>query len=102
MCPKASRNERDAGLSLKDGVAHNPHVAVKPISLLDWLTRLVCPIGGLVLDPFAGTASGGCGAVLAGRRYLGIEQDDLFVRTGLLRLAHWTAEAERRFAACAS
>ena len=92
-------------MSLKDGVAHNPRVAVKPSSLLDWLTRLtrlVCPIGGLVLDPFAGSAIGGCGAVLAGRRYLGIEQDALFVQTGLLRLAYWTAEAERRFAACAS
>jgi len=40
--------------------------------------------------------------VLAGRRYLGIEQDDLYVQTGLLRLAYWAAEAERRFAACAS
>lgn len=55
-----------------------------------------------MLDPFAGSASGGCGAILAGRRYLRIEQDDLYVQTGLLRLAYWAADAERRFAACAS
>ena len=101
LCPKASPKERNAGLSIAAGIPKNSHTCVKPVALLDWVTRLICPVGGLVLDPFAGSASGGCGAVLAGRRYLGIEQDDLFVRTGRLRLAYWAAEAERRFAACA-
>ncbi|MEV7684252.1 DNA methyltransferase, partial [Streptomyces sp. NPDC088341] len=35
-----------------DGVAHP---TVKPLALMRWLVRLVCPPGGVVLDPFGGS-----------------------------------------------
>src|SRR6185369_765781 len=31
------------------------HPTVKPIDLIAYLVRLVCPAGGLILDPFAGS-----------------------------------------------
>jgi site-specific DNA-methyltransferase (adenine-specific) len=31
------------------------HPTVKPVDLMQWLVRLVCPPGGVVLDPFSGT-----------------------------------------------
>lgn len=102
LCPKASRKERDAGLSLAAGIARNPHICVKPMALMEWLVRLLCPTGGLVLDPFAGSASTGCGALLAGRRFLGIEADGVYVQTGRLRLDYWGQEAARRMAAASA
>ena len=46
--------------------ARNVHPTVKPIELMRWLVRLVTPPGGTVLDPFAGSGSTGCAAVLEG------------------------------------
>lgn len=33
------------------------HSTVKPVALMSWLVRLVCPPGGVVLDPFAGSGT---------------------------------------------
>lgn len=54
--------------------ARNHHPTVKPLSLMRWLVRLVTPPGGTVLDPFAGSGSTGCAAVLEGFDFLGIER----------------------------
>jgi site-specific DNA-methyltransferase (adenine-specific) len=51
------------------------HPTVKPINLLRYLVRLVCPIGGTVLDPFAGTGTTLWAAAQEGMRSIGIEQD---------------------------
>jgi site-specific DNA-methyltransferase (adenine-specific) len=45
---KATTEERGEG---------NNHPTVKPINLMRWLCRLVTPIGGTILDPFAGSGS---------------------------------------------
>lgn len=37
--------------------AGSKHPTVKPVALMRWLTRLVCPPGGVVLDPFAGSGT---------------------------------------------
>jgi site-specific DNA-methyltransferase (adenine-specific) len=81
---KPSRRERDAG------VTRNLHPTVKPLKLLDWLTRLVTPPGGTVLDPFAGSGSTGCAAVRLGFDFIGIEQ-----------VGQYTAIAKRRIWAAA-
>lgn len=82
-CAKASRREREAG-----GVA-NVHPTVKPIDLMRWLCRLVTPPGGLVLDPFNGSGSTGCAAVVEGFRYLGAELDPEYAEIARKRIAHW-------------
>ena len=38
------------------------HPTVKPVDLMRWLVRLICPPGGTVLDPFAGTGTTGAAA----------------------------------------
>lgn len=83
--PAASTVERDLGLD-----ASNPHPTVKPLALMRWLLRLVAPPGGLVLDPFAGSGSTGCAAVLEGRRFVGIERQADHVATARRRINYWS------------
>jgi len=33
------------------------HPTVKPLDLMQWLARMLCPPGGTILDPFAGTGT---------------------------------------------
>jgi DNA modification methylase len=110
---KPSRRERDAGLdafdsstvAITDGHGRgeintssgkprenrprkNVHPTVKPIDLMRHLCRLVTPPNGLVLDPFAGSGSTGCGAVLDGFRFLGLELLDDHAEIARARIAH--------------
>ncbi len=113
--PKASRAERNAGLDgmperaagvgderpsgqsnerRKDRVrgpviAANHHPTVKPISLMRWLCRLITPPGGTILDPFMGSGSTGCAAVLEGFDFTGIEMDESYLEIARLRINHW-------------
>lgn len=101
---KASRRERDAGCEglpvkqttgggggigdyLEDvnsasgkygsekAPARNCHPCVKPIALMAWLCRLVCPPDGIVLDPFMGSGSTALAAIREGFQFIGIERD---------------------------
>jgi len=87
---KASRAERNAGL----GDAPNGHPTVKPISLMRYLVRLVTPPNGIVLDPFGGSGSTACGAVMEGMPFVTIEREAEYIPIIEARVAHWTAEAE--------
>ena len=69
-CAKAARSDRNEGLGER-----NTHPTVKPVSLMQWLVRLVCPPGGTVLDPFAGSGSTGKAAEVEGFNSILIEQD---------------------------
>jgi DNA modification methylase len=51
----------------------NSHPTVKPISLMQYLIRLVVPEGGTVLDPFMGSGTTGIAAVLDGFSFVGCE-----------------------------
>jgi DNA modification methylase len=104
---KASRAEREAGcetLPLREvpiyprggssvRLVRNTHPTVKPLELMRWLTRLLCPPGGTVLDPFAGSGSTGAATASEGRRFIGIERDERYVPVACARIAHWAAEA---------
>jgi DNA modification methylase len=105
-CAKASRRERDAGCEhlparptglfpsatragASPAAVRNPHPTVKPIALMRWLVALVCPPGGLVLDPFCGSGTTGAATVLEGRRFVGIELDPHHADVARARITHW-------------
>jgi DNA modification methylase len=67
---------------------------VKPLALMRWLCRLVTPPGGTILDPFCGSGSTGCAAVLEGFRFLGIEREPEYVAIAERRIAHWAAQRQ--------
>lgn len=107
-CAKASRRERNEGcegLPLKPGGSNvkgvaldvargldrnrpttNNHPTVKPIALCQWLVRLITPPGGVVLDPFMGSASIGCAALREGFDYIGIEREAEYIEIARRRL----------------
>jgi len=67
----------------------NVHPTVKPIELMRWLVRLVTPPGGLVLDPFTGSGTTGCAAVLEGFRFMGLEREPEYAAIAQARIAWW-------------
>jgi site-specific DNA-methyltransferase (adenine-specific) len=108
-CSKASKQDREAGLrdaeydhsgprghtANGDGTERAPtrprintHPTVKPRDLMRYLVRLVCPPGGLVLDPFNGSGSTGVAVKLEGegRRYVGIEMEPAYVEISRERI----------------
>lgn len=87
---KASSGERNAGLADR-----NPHPTVKPIELMRWLVRLITPPGGTVLDPFCGSGSTGCAAVLEDFDFVGIEREAEYVEVAEARIAHWAAQPKQ-------
>lgn len=77
-CAKASRRERGEG---------NLHPTVKPLALMEWLVRLVCPEGGTVLDPFAGSGTTAVACRNAGRGCIAVERDPAYFAIAEPRLA---------------
>lgn len=65
----------------------NHHPTVKPTDLMRWLVRLVCPLGGLVLDPFLGSGSTLKAAEIEGMRGIGIELDPAYLDIARRRIA---------------
>ncbi|MEU1883410.1 site-specific DNA-methyltransferase [Streptosporangium sp. NPDC020072] len=70
----------DDGTRLHNSVIHHPnmlgkgiHTTQKPAKVLQPLLMYGCPRGGLVVDPFAGSASTLWTAMQLGRRAIGIE-----------------------------
>jgi DNA modification methylase len=111
---KASRRERQAGLEdmpprIKTDVdpdtgeefeyeekIGNVHPCVKPIALMSYLVKLICPPGGVVLDPFAGSGSTLCAAVSEGFDAIGIEMSDEYADIAERRIAYWSQPEEAR------
>lgn len=63
------------------------HPTVKPVDLMAWLVRLVTPVGGVVLDPFAGSGTTGEAAWREGCRAVLIEREQRFVDDITRRMA---------------
>ena len=111
---KASRSEREAGL---DGVEQmqapngnkwtdqdyrtgktiaraNHHPTVKPIDLMRYMIRLVAPRGAVVLDPFMGSGSTGCAAMVEGMQFIGIDITPEYVDIARRRIAWWSCSLD--------
>lgn len=89
------RAEGSVGLSAYAGTRGaqpraNTHPTVKPIELMRYLVRLITPPGASVIDPFMGSGSTGCAAVLEGARFVGIEREAEYMNIARARIAHHT------------
>lgn len=70
-CAKSSKSERNAGLE----DITNGHPTVKPLKLMQYLTRLITPPNGTVLDPFMGSGTTGLACKNEGFNFIGTEMD---------------------------
>lgn len=68
------------------------HPTEKPVDLLRPLIEYACPVGGLIVDPFAGSAATLVAARLSGRRAIGIEANEQYAERAAKRLAQTTLE----------
>ncbi|WP_046985759.1 DNA-methyltransferase [Delftia acidovorans] len=66
------------------------HMTGKPVELMSALVQAVPP-GGVILDPFMGSASTGVAALQAGYRFIGIEQDQHYFDVATSRLEQCVA-----------
>lgn len=89
-CAKPAPSERNAGTS--DG---NDHPTVKPMALMRYLVRLITPVGGTCLDPYAGSGTTGCACYMEGMNSVLIDQEPEHELTIRERLAHWKEVAEK-------
>lgn len=72
-----------------DRINKNHHPTVKPINLMTYLIRLVTPENGIVLEPFMGSGSTGVAAMLEGKRFVGMEQDESYFKIAEKRIESW-------------
>lgn len=84
-CAKASRRERGEG---------NTHSTVKPLALMRWLTRLITPPGGTVLDCFAGSGTTGIACMREGFNAVLIERESEYVQMIQKRLGMCAADIQ--------
>jgi len=84
-CSKASKADR----------GENHHPTVKPTDLMRYLCRLVTPPNGIVLDPFNGSGSTGCAAILEGFQYIGIEREAEYIAISEKRIQARTRQPKQ-------
>jgi len=88
---KASRAERERGLTHTKGERRNIHPTVKNVAVMRWLVRLVTPPAGVVLDPFTGSGTTGIACALEGFDFVGCELSPEYAEIARARIAHAVA-----------
>lgn len=68
--------------------AQNTHPTVKSQPLMRYLTRMICPPNGIVLDCFAGSGSTLVAAIHEGFHFIGIEKEEEYVEIARKRIQH--------------
>lgn len=71
---KASPSDRSI-----NGAVDNVHPTVKNTALMEYFAKLICPLGGIVLDPFGGSGSTAIGCLKAGMQYTLIEREPEYI-----------------------
>jgi site-specific DNA-methyltransferase (adenine-specific) len=70
----------DAGVEMRPAnPQQNIHPTVKPTALMEYLIKLVTPVGGTVLDPFTGSGSTGKAAIRNGFNFVGVEMTEEYL-----------------------
>jgi site-specific DNA-methyltransferase (adenine-specific) len=62
------------------------HSTVKPVKLLQYLTKMYSDSGQSVIDPFMGSGTTGVAAIMTGRKFIGIEKDKAIFETAVERI----------------
>lgn len=61
------------------------HITQKPLDVMRELVKIV-PEGGTILDPFMGSGTTGCAAVMEGRKFIGVEMVEHYQQVAQRRI----------------
>ena len=81
-----SKDYFEVGTGSSDKSDYNYHPAQYPDGLSSWVIRMLCPLGGTVLDPFLGSGSTCVSAIRNGRNSIGSEIDPGYFQISLKRI----------------
>jgi site-specific DNA-methyltransferase (adenine-specific) len=79
-----------------EGYTKNTHPTIKPTKLMRYLITMICPPGGTVLDPFAGSCTTGVAAIQTEREFIGIEREEEYVEIGEARMTEARGDNEEQ------
>jgi len=77
-----------------NGTERHGHESPKPVAMMARAVKTSCPEGGLVLDPFMGTAPTAIACIRTGRRFIGIEKDPDHFETARKRIEAELAQGD--------
>ena len=77
-------------------VRKNNHPTVKPIKLMEYLIKMVTPVGGTTLDPFMGSGTTGIAALTNGFNFIGIEMGEEYMDIAKQRIEAWTKDQQTK------
>lgn len=83
--PRSVDNETLPGFYQVNSPRNREHITQKPVQIMQSLAHIV-PEDGVILDPFAGSGTTGVGAVLEGRRFIGVERNNHYIEVATRRL----------------
>ena len=70
--------KKDVINSAVESIPGIKHTAIFPVSIIKELIKLLCPMNGIVLDPYFGSGTTGVAAIEEHRHFLGIDIDPLY------------------------
>ena len=63
------------------------HGAVTPLTLTSWLVRFLCPVGGIVVDPFMGSGTTAIACLKEGMSCVGCDKSETYISYARKRCA---------------
>ena len=85
---KASRSEREAGMSAEGEGRANNHPTVKPIEIMEWCARDIAA-NSKVVDPFLGSGTTGIAMSRLNHDFVGIELNPEYAKICEARIRYW-------------
>lgn len=70
-------------------IQRNNHPTCKPIRLMAYLIILGSRPGDVILDPFLGSGTTCCAAILCNRKSIGVDMSEEYLRIAKARCEHW-------------
>lgn len=86
-----TRTDTGKGSFVEKGIApqQNSHPTVKPIALMEYLVKMITPVGGVCLDPFMGSGTTGIACVKNNFDFIGMELQDEYYKIANARIEHY-------------
>ena len=81
-----------AGIISNKNRPERRHPCPRPLDAVTEVVRNFVIPGGLILDPFTGSGTTGCAAVLEGKRFVGCELSAEYAEIARARIAHHAAQ----------